>query len=124
MLADMLTRIDCVGVSAREQDGPMPFLLLNGHQIPFLDYIHDCRHDWVICISVPYGTHIWQVADTSEMNCAFELGITKAKKEFFNVQPPSCKSWNTTDVILIINFAFPDLFRRVDKAKKAIANHG
>jgi hypothetical protein len=48
------------------------------------------------------------VADSSEMNGAFKLGITKAKKEFFNFKPPSCKSWSTMDVILIINYAFPD----------------
>jgi hypothetical protein len=73
---------------------------------------------------VPYGTHIWQVADSSEMNSAFKLGVTKAKKEFFKVKPPSCKSWNTIDVIPIINYAFPILFGRVDKAKKAIADCG
>ncbi len=30
MLADMLSRIDIVGVFPREQDGPKPFLLLEG----------------------------------------------------------------------------------------------
>jgi hypothetical protein len=128
MLADMLTRINCVGVFAWEQDGPKPFLLLDGHhssfEIPFLDYIHDCWHDWAVCIGVSYGTDIWPVADCSEMNGAFKLGVTTAKKEFFNVKPPSCKSWSTTDVIPIINYAFPDLFGQVDKAKKAIADRG
>ncbi len=35
MLADMLTRIDCAGVFAREQDDLKPFLLLNGHHSHF-----------------------------------------------------------------------------------------
>jgi hypothetical protein len=60
--------------------------------------------------------------DSSEMNVAFKLGVTKAKIEFFNVKPPSCKSWSTTGVIPIINYAFPDSFGQVDKAKKAIAD--
>ncbi len=76
MLVDMLTRIDCAGVFAREQDGLKQFLLLDGNhsrfEIPFLDYIHDCRHKWVVCIGVPYGTHTWQMADSSEMNGAFK----------------------------------------------------
>jgi hypothetical protein len=65
---------------------PEAILLLDGHhihfEIPFLDYIHDCWHNWVVCIGMPYGMHIWQVADSSEMNGAFKLGVVK---EFFNV---------------------------------------
>jgi hypothetical protein len=128
MLADMLSRIDIAGVFPREQDGPKPFLLLDGHhsrfEIPFLNYIHDSQHEWVVCIGVPYGTHIWQVADSSEMNGAFKLGVTKAKKAYFNVKPVSCQTWSTTDIIPIINHAFPDSFGQVDKAKKAICDRG
>jgi hypothetical protein len=128
MLADMLSIIDFVGVFPREQDGPKPFLLLDGHhsrfEIPFLNYIHDSQHEWVVCIGVPHGTHIWQVADTSEMNGAFKLGVTKVKKVYFNIKPVSCQTWSTTDVIPIINHAFPDSFGRVDKAKKAICDRG
>ena len=90
MLADMLSRIDTAGVFPREQDGPKPFLLLDGHhshfEIPFLNYIHDSQHEWVVCIGVSYGTHIWQVADSSEMNGAFKLGVTKAKKSLLQCQ--------------------------------------
>jgi len=90
MLADMLSKIDCARVFAREQDGPKPFLLLDGHhscfEIPFLDYIHNCRHEWVVCIGVPYGMHVWQVADSSEMNGAFKLGVKKGEERILQYQ--------------------------------------
>jgi hypothetical protein len=92
---------------AQEQDVPKSFLLLNGHhtrfEIPFLDSIHDAWHDWVVCIGVPYGMHIWQVANSSEMNGAFKLSGLMANKEYFNAKP-RCKS-TTTDVPAIINHA-------------------
>jgi hypothetical protein len=44
-----------------------PFLLLDGHGNPFLKYINDSNHEWVCCIGVPYATHIWQLADASEL---------------------------------------------------------
>jgi hypothetical protein len=84
MLADVLSRIDVAGVIPQQQDGPKPFLLLDGHhgrfEPTFLNCIYDSQHEWVVCIGVPYGTHIWQVADSLEMNGAFKLGVTKAKK--------------------------------------------
>jgi hypothetical protein len=46
-----------------------PFVLLDGHQSRFdevfLRYINDPAHKWVVAIGVPYGTHIWQVGDSS-----------------------------------------------------------
>jgi hypothetical protein len=50
--------------------------------------------------------HIWQVADSSEMNGAFKLSGLMANKKYFNAKPQSCKSWSrTTDVPVIINHA-------------------
>jgi hypothetical protein len=63
----------------------VPFLLLDGHGsrflLPFLDYIGAPATKWTVCIGVPYGTHIWQVGDSSEQNGAFKQALTERKQE-------------------------------------------
>ena len=85
ILAEVLQRIDSYNVFSRE-DGRMPFLLLDGHQsrfeLPFLEYITDSKHEWQVCIGVPYGTLLWQVADLKEQNGSYNIALAKKKKEF------------------------------------------
>lgn len=68
ILADMLHEIDKNNLYDRSE-GAVPFLLLDGHhsrtKLPFLEYITDPEHEWMVCVGVPYGTHLWQVADSS-----------------------------------------------------------
>jgi hypothetical protein len=86
LLADMLSFIDSFIVFDRA-NGKKPFLLLDGHHsrmdLPFLDYIHDPDHEWACCIGVPYATHIWQVADSPQLNGSFKAELTKVKRRFF-----------------------------------------
>ena len=62
----------------------MPFLLLDGHEsrfeLPFLTYITNPDHPWKVCIGVPYGTSLWQVADSKEQNGSFKIALSKIKK--------------------------------------------
>jgi hypothetical protein len=75
MLAEMLKVLDQSEVFNRST-GIKPFLLLDGHhsrlRIPFMEYIHDPAHPWVVCLGVPYGTHLWQVADAPQLNGSFK----------------------------------------------------
>ncbi len=93
-------------------------------ELPFLQYIHDNAHPWVVCIGVPYGTHLWQVADSSELNRAFKMGLTKAKNEIYTAKPDTIKKWLVMDIIPILNRAFPTSFGDVDKAQQAIIDRG
>jgi len=69
--------------------------------------------------------HIWQVADLSKLNGAFKMRVTRTEKEIYNAKPDSLKGkWKMTDIIPIVNGAFPTSFGWVDKSKKAIADHG
>jgi hypothetical protein len=128
LLADMLGHMDKMNIWERTADGPTPFLLLDGHhsrmELPFLDYIMDAAHEWVVCIGVPYGTHIWQVADASECNGTFKMYITRAKRVIFNLRPHGKKQFMATDVIPLINKSFWGSYGNVTSAKKAIANRG
>ena len=78
ILADCLAHIDSFNVFRREH-GEVPFLLLDGHhsrfELPFLQYIHG-NNKWTVCIGVPYATHWWQVADSSEVNGAYKMETT------------------------------------------------
>ena len=68
ILADCLAHIDSFNVFRRD-----------GHhsrfELPFLQYIHD-NNKWTACIGVPYATHWWQVADSSEVNGAYKMETT------------------------------------------------
>jgi hypothetical protein len=124
----MLKAIDDLEVFERTPDGPMPFLLLDGHhsrlEVPFLDYIFDEEHKWYVCIGVPYGTHYWQVADSSELNGTYKMALTRGKEIHFNAKPPGHKGWAMTDIIPLLNYAYPFSFGNIARGRKAILNRG
>ena len=126
MLADMLATIDGLGVYEREEGGPTPFLLLDGHhsrlELPFLRYITDKDHEWMVCIGVPYGTHLWQVADSSQQNGRFKIAITKIKQEIMRIR--TRKNFVMTDVVPIVSRAFAQSFAEVEGNQHAIALRG
>jgi hypothetical protein len=133
MLAAMVSIIDQNGVYDRTKlnanNKPIqPVLLLDGHQsrlkLPFLRYINDKDHKWTVCLGVPYGTHIWQVADSSELNGCFKIALNKAKREYMKLKPWNNKKWLPTDIIPLINMAWVKSFARVDTARKAIIKRG
>ena len=84
LLVRFLQHMDELDLFPRDDD-VKPFLLLDGHgsrlELPFLQYVNDPAHEWVVCISVPYGTSYWQVADSSEQNGSYKMALSTAKKE-------------------------------------------
>jgi hypothetical protein len=83
----MLKLIDSQNVY-KQKDGLQPVLVLNGHhsrlKLPFLKYINNPDHLWTVCLGAPYGTHIWQVVDSSELNGFFKIALSKAKVEYLS----------------------------------------
>jgi hypothetical protein len=71
MLTKMLKLLDSLEVYDRST-GKLPVLVLDGNhsgmKLPFLKYINDPEHLWTVCLGVPYGTLIWQLADLAELN--------------------------------------------------------
>jgi hypothetical protein len=112
-----------------QSDGIRPFLLLDGHksrfEIPFLDYIHNKEHEWVCCIGVPYGTHIWQVTDSPQMNGSFKINLTIAKRRLFQLKAGIRKSnFEMTDIIPLVRKAWEERFVDISGAKTAICEQG
>ena len=82
ILANILRTLDEYGVCDRG-DGVTSFLLLDGCRsrfgLPFLDYICAPKHEWVVCIGVPYGTAMWQIGDASEQNGMMNIASVRKK---------------------------------------------
>ena len=77
-------------------EGIKPVLLLDGHhsrfELPFIKYCCDSpEHEWVVCIGVPCGTHIWQVHDSSQMNGLFKGELSKAKQMYMKLRDKARK---------------------------------
>ena len=125
MLVEMLKTFDSLDIFNRD-DGRLPFLLLDGHhsrlQIPFLEYINNKGKKWMVCVGVPYGTHIWQVHDSSELNGCFKMALVKAKREYLRLK--TGHHFVMTDIIPLVTMAWEKSFARRDKAKKAIISRG
>ena len=129
ILTDCLRYMDQQKLYSRE-DGRIPFILLDAHSsrfsLEFLRYINDDAHKWCVCIGVPYGTHLWQVADSEEQNGNFTIEFCEAKRVLLK------KKWDTGtgrdlnryDIVPCINKAFEKSFRNVTTNLKAINQRG
>ena len=91
--------------------GRKPFLLLDGSgsrfELPFLKYVIDKDHEWVVCIGVPYGTSLWQVGDSSEQNGSYNMALSKAKQNLIELKqkkmmPPTIYPYK---IVILVNYA-------------------
>jgi hypothetical protein len=127
LLADMLKFMDDLQLFHRD-DGHLPFILLDGHpsrlQKAFQDYVNNPIHRWSVCIGVPYATHIWQVNDSSELNGAFKMMLSKAKRDLFLIKHAQGTTMGPTDIMPLVRKAWDASFGRPCYAKKAIADRG
>ena len=76
ILRDILEHIDTIGVFTQASESLTPVLLLDGHgsrlQMPFLLYMNNLTHKWVVSIEVPNGISLWQVSDSAEQKACFK----------------------------------------------------
>jgi hypothetical protein len=74
---------------------------------------------------VPYGTHIWQVADACELIDSFKINLAKAKREYLKHKPNrNAKKFSPTDCVPLVNMAWSNSFAKVKNAQKAIKERG
>jgi hypothetical protein len=129
ILRDALKHIDSKLTFDRTEG--TPFLLLDGHgsrfQLPFLDYINTEENKWTVCIGVPYGTHIWQVGDSSQQNGAFKQALTVRKEEVMRKKAEmqlGSVNIERHDIVGIVHYAWNHSFSRIESNKKATAERG
>ena len=113
LLASFLKHMDDLQDFPRNDPNVKPFLLLDGHgsrlELPFLSYVNNQEHQWVVCFGVPYGTLYWQVGDSTEQNGSYKMAITKAKTEFVLRKQWCCWSnarVETYEVVVVVNAAW------------------
>ena len=127
LLIKMLDYIDTLGVYERHPND-YPFLMLDGHHsrtcFEFTDYVNTPIHKWGACIGVPYGTHIWQVADSSELNGCFKIALNREKMAYIKHRGVNERTFKQTDIVPLVNKAWKKSFARKDIAKKAIVDRG
>jgi hypothetical protein len=131
LLVDFLKAMDALDLFPREEGGPQPFLLLDGHnsrfEVPFLEYVNKPETRWITCIGVPYGTSYWQVGDSSEQNGSYKMALTRAKKELVLKKQRMCFTnarVEPYEVVIIVNEAWKKSFGRSTFNKEAIAARG
>jgi hypothetical protein len=128
LLVQMMSMIEDSGAFPRSPELGDPFLLIDGHHsrthLNFINWINDPDHCWKVCIGVPYGTHIWQPADSSELNGSFKMELTKAKRIYLKFKPADKKRFSSTDIIPILNMAWSKSLGKKTQARKAIVERG
>jgi hypothetical protein len=126
ILTDMLRYMDSNEVYDR-RNGETPILILDGHHsrmdVEFLEYINQPEHKWFVCLGVPYGTHKWQVADSSQVNGMFKIQLAKTKCEYLRFKNNN-QSLTVTDIVPIVKSSFAKSFANVANTQKAIAERG
>ena len=129
LLASMLKHIDDCEVFD-QTNGIPPFLPLDGHgsrfKLPFLEYINDDKHKWMVCIGVPYGTCIWQVGDSAKQYGSFNMAIVRAKTAILQKKAEAHLPFGIekTDVILVVHLTWKESFALVERNKNTIGERG
>ncbi len=132
--ADILIKIlkyfDVKEMFPQVPGGPIPMLLIDGHQSrldpKFIEYINDNGHRWKICLGVPYATSLWQVGESAKNNGTFKVEFYCAKSDLlvWKYERGLTQSIDPTDIIPLLNIAFPIAFGRVDRNLSAVAERG
>jgi hypothetical protein len=127
ILVRMLDTMDSA-IQFDRSDGTCPCLIVDGYPSrcseEFLSYVN-IQRKWKVCVGVPYGTHIWQVADSSELNGAFKIALVKAKREYRQTsQGGVFDNFSPTDIIPLLNTAWDASFAKAENGKKAICERG
>ena len=132
ILTNIFRRLDNLNIfSAEHQKGITPFVLLDSHrshfEVEFLEYINNKDHQWNVCLGVPYGTALWQVADSTQQNGQFKMLLNKKKRELFRQRIDSCQQdmyLGRIDIIPLINECWHAAYGDVCSNRRAIAERG
>ena len=130
ILVDILKYFNRKKIFPQIPGGPIPFLLVDGHNTQldptFIAYINNIEHCWKVCFGVPYGTLLWQGGDSAENNGTFESEFYGAKDELllWKYEPGLTRAIKHKDVMPLLNDIFPKAFGHEEINKKAITDQG
>ena len=58
--------------------------------LEFLEYINNPKHRWNVCLGVPYGTALWEIADSEQLKEMFKILLNEAKRQLFEERMAAC----------------------------------
>jgi hypothetical protein len=130
ILVSVLRTLDDLDVFPRVPGGPVPVLIIDGHESRldpmFLTYINGEGHVWKVCLGVPYATSYWQVGDSAEQNGTFKVCWYREKGILITYKSdramPLCI--NPWDVMPLLNRCFGHSFGRIQTNKNATSDRG
>ena len=126
----ILQYFDKHDIFPREAGGPIPMLLVDGHQSrldpKFINYINHNCHRYKVCLGVPYATTLWQVGDASEQNGKFKVEWSREKQAllYWKFERGLPRTINATDIIPLLNIIFHKSYGNIEANKKAVAERG
>jgi hypothetical protein len=130
ILVKVLQHFDGIDLFHREKDGPIPMLIVDGHQSRldplFVEYINNKEHKWKVCLGVPYATTLWQVGDASEQNgfVKSEWYREKAKLLVWKSEHGLPRAIRPEDVMPIMNRIFFKAYGNEKNNRKATSERG
>ena len=84
------------------------------------------NRQWHVCIGVPYGTHIWQVGESSEQNRVFKNEM-KQQKQYVVKQKTDLGldfKIDKNGIIGMVRWAWKPSFANIVNHQKAVAKRG
>jgi hypothetical protein len=130
ILVSVLRTLDDLDVFPRVPGGPVPVLIIDGHESRldpmFLTYINGEGHVWKVCLGVPYATSFWQVGDSAEQNGTFKVYWYREKRNFITWKSDRALPLviQPHDIMPILNRCFGHSFGRKQTTKNATSDRG
>ena len=81
----------------------------------------------MVYIGIPYGTSMWQVADSKQQDGSFKISIRKAKQKLLSKRLDTymdSPDIYPTDIMSIVNEAWDNSFAIIESNKRAISEQG
>lgn len=108
--------------------GVKPFLLLDGYEakfgLPFLDYVKDMNHEWVVSCGLHHKTHLLNVANALEFNESFKEEFVNAEQRLLDSRTHTKQYFFPSDIVPLVRHAWSRSFGQPNSCQKAITMRG
>ena len=128
ILRDVCEYLDAIELYDRSNGAVKPMLLLDGNlcifDVPFLEYVQEESHPWVVCCGLPRNSHLLPVVDSSEFNGPFRNEFASVKQRLLAGRSHGRKHFSPSDIVPLIKYAWSQTLAQSDTARRALALRG
>ena len=129
ILVEVVKHLNVLGVYDWSK-GEHPLMILDGHEFRFqrvfVDYINNPETKWFMIIGVPYLTHLWQLANSPELNGSFKTAWVHEKRELVQHRRHLGQAARLypTNIMLLLSRAIARSFFLTESNKKVLVKRG